>query len=181
VRPLLLIALLIAAVPIAPARAQETVAICHATGNPQNPYQPLTLDNAGVLEHINHEDDLVPAPAEGCPAAAVVDPVDTPTATATPQYALPTPTATAAPTATPRPHRDDEDDQAGDDDGSGNVKGAGGSGGSPTLTSAPPGGRPAAAAGQNGLPMTGAEIWLIAAAGLGFLLCGSGIRLLSFD
>ena len=138
----------------------------------------ITLNNSGVLEHINHEDDLVPAPAGGCPATTVVLPEDTPTATPTPAYSVPTPAPTATPTATPRPHRDDEDDQAGDDD-AGDVKGGGGGGsggGPPTLTSSP---SATQAASTRDLPMTGAEMWLIAAAGIGFLLSGTGIRLLT--
>ena len=180
---ILITTLLAAAVLAAPAQAQaqDQVTICHATGNPDSPYVTITLDNSGVLEHINHDEDLVPAPAEGCPATEVVLPEDTPVPTATPAYSVPTPAPTATPTATPRPDDDDdddEDDRARDDEddrGEGGVKGEGG-GGSPS-----PAGSPSAtrAADTRHLPMTGAEMWLIAAAGIGFLLSGAGIRLLS--
>lgn len=170
--PTLLVATLIAASAAAPARAQDTVSICHATGDPQSPYQPLTLDNAGVLEHIDHEDDLVPAPADGCPATPLVLPEDSPVPEATPEYAVPTvaPTPPATPTATP-----ETDVRSGDRE-------------DPPLVAAPrqpgPAPRPAAAGrrarGQaRQLPVTGAEMWLSAATGLAFLLCGLGVRLLS--
>ena len=179
--PLLLITLLAAVLAAAPARAQDQVTLCHATGNPENPYTTVTVDNAGALEHINHDEDLVPAPAEGCPASTVVLPDDTPAPTPTPAYVVPTPAPTITATPTPRPPRgDDGDDDRGDDDGDddgGAVKGGGGSGGgSPTLTSSP---SATQAADTRNLPMTGAEMWLIAGAGIGFLLSGTGIRLLS--
>ena len=179
--PLLLLALCAAVLVAAPARAQDTVTICHSTGSAENPYTELNLDNAGVLDHVNHEDDLVPAPAGGCPTTTVVDPEETPTATATPQYQVPTPTATAAPvpTATPDRKRDRDRD---DDDAGGGVKGDGGEGGgAPSLSDSPP----AAAQEQQAqgldsgqLPMTGGEMWLVAAVGIGFLLSGFGVRLL---
>ncbi len=47
------------------------ITICHATGNSNAPYDQLTLDFKGLVAHANHADDLIPAPAEGCPAVAV--------------------------------------------------------------------------------------------------------------
>lgn len=41
--------------------------ICHATGDATTPYDQLTLDFAGLAAHASHQDDLVPAPADGCP------------------------------------------------------------------------------------------------------------------
>lgn len=173
--PVLSIALLAAFAVAAPVHAQDQVTLCHATGNPEHPYATVTVGDAGALEHINHDDDLVPAPADGCPDSPVVLPEDTPAPTPTPPYVLPTPSPTATPAATPRPPRDEDDDQADDEEDGGGVKGAGG-GDSPTLTASPSATR---AADTGDLPMTGAEMWLIAAAGIGFLLSGTGIRLLS--
>jgi hypothetical protein len=173
VRALLLAGLLLM-LASAPARAQELVSICHATGNPANPYVPLSLDNAGVLEHVNHEDDLVPAPAGGCPSQVVPEPTEVPTVTATPEYAVPTvaPTAAATPTSTPRPARTPRPKPHTD----------GGVGPAPpprsavlpTVTSTIP--EQTATAAQD-LPMTGGEVWPIALFGLGFLLTGAGLRL----
>ena len=190
-RRLWIIALLLAAAPSATAQAQDQVTICHATGSAENPYVQMTLDSTAMLEHINHEDDLVPAPAEGCPATAVVDPEDTPVPTATPTPAVATPAPTPAPTRTPRPRRPrndrkrdrDRDDRRDRDRDDGAVRGqqesGGGSGGTAPMLTAAPQPAQASATGTQDLPMTGAEIWLIGAFGIGFLLSGSGLRLLS--
>jgi hypothetical protein len=45
--------------------------ICHATGNATTPYETLTLDFNGLIAHVDHPNDLIPAPAEGCPKAVV--------------------------------------------------------------------------------------------------------------
>jgi hypothetical protein len=41
--------------------------ICHANGDTTTPYDQLTLDFAGLAAHASHQDDLIPAPAAGCP------------------------------------------------------------------------------------------------------------------
>lgn len=43
--------------------------ICHATGNATTPYDQITLDFNGLAAHADHKDDLIPAPAGGCPKA----------------------------------------------------------------------------------------------------------------
>jgi hypothetical protein len=43
--------------------------ICHATGDATNPYEAMTLDFNGLSAHIDHKDDIAPAPAGGCPKA----------------------------------------------------------------------------------------------------------------
>ncbi|MBI5934116.1 MAG: hypothetical protein HY867_10440 [Chloroflexi bacterium] len=43
------------------------ISICHATGDPANPYNAIALDFNELAAHANHVDDLVPAPANGCP------------------------------------------------------------------------------------------------------------------
>jgi hypothetical protein len=154
----LAIALLLAAP--ATARAQGT-AICHATGNPDSPYQQIDLSAEASFEHLQHAEDIVPAPPEGCPAQLVVDEVD-------PASPYPLPTATAQPDVVPdvppqRPRRN------------------------PRRRALPRGqALPATSAGNLGatatvesetLPMTGAEVPGIALMGLGFLLAGAGLRL----
>lgn len=41
--------------------------ICHASGNTTTPYETLTLDFNELSAHVDHKDDLIPAPAGGCP------------------------------------------------------------------------------------------------------------------
>jgi hypothetical protein len=43
--------------------------ICHATGNAATPYDALTLEFNELSAHVNHQDDIIPAPAGGCPTA----------------------------------------------------------------------------------------------------------------
>jgi hypothetical protein len=44
--------------------------ICHATGNANTPYDEITLDFNGLTAHVDHKDDLIPAPDGDCPKAA---------------------------------------------------------------------------------------------------------------
>ena len=44
--------------------------ICHATGSATNPYVEITVSYNAATQghgHANHVDDIIPAPAEGCP------------------------------------------------------------------------------------------------------------------
>lgn len=44
---------------------KDKITICHATGSATNPYQQITVPpNSG---HTKHPDDIIPAPANGCP------------------------------------------------------------------------------------------------------------------
>jgi hypothetical protein len=45
---------------------------CHATGDPANPYQEITIDNTNLKEHLGHPNDIYPVPVGGCPTTAVV-------------------------------------------------------------------------------------------------------------
>ena len=47
-------------------------AVCHATGDPATPYQEVTVDATTWKDHINHPNDIYPAPADGCPTTQVV-------------------------------------------------------------------------------------------------------------
>ena len=67
---LVLAALTIAACSSAGVAAQlnnGTLTICHATGDAAIPYEEITLDFNELITHVDHEGDLIPAPAEGCP------------------------------------------------------------------------------------------------------------------
>lgn len=55
-----------ATVTVTPSPDPELDDICHATG--QGGYVLISPADQGVLEgHLGHEDDIIPAPAEGCP------------------------------------------------------------------------------------------------------------------
>jgi hypothetical protein len=52
--------------------AAEKVTICHATSSEKNPYVKISVnakavDGQGKNDHTSHEDDIIPAPAQGCP------------------------------------------------------------------------------------------------------------------
>jgi hypothetical protein len=46
------------------------ITICHATGSKTNPYNEITVSVNGLNGHGNHEGDIIPAPAGGCPTGA---------------------------------------------------------------------------------------------------------------
>ena len=87
VRAVLLSSLLLAAAA-APASAQSTITLCHATGAASVPYVVAVVPVDNPLGHDAHPDDLIPAPASGCPSTVAT-------------YGVPTPAPTAAPTAAP--------------------------------------------------------------------------------
>jgi len=43
------------------------ITICHATGSKTHPYNEITVSVNGLNGHANHPDDIIPAPASGCP------------------------------------------------------------------------------------------------------------------
>jgi len=47
--------------------AVRRITICHATGSTNNPYVSITVDASSLGGHDDHEDDIIPAPAGGCP------------------------------------------------------------------------------------------------------------------
>ena len=49
-----------------------SLTVCHATGDPANPYVEITVDRAGLNEHRGHLNDLNPVPVAGCPTSVVV-------------------------------------------------------------------------------------------------------------
>jgi len=47
--------------------------ICHATGDPANPYEVVTISNSADLkEHLGHPNDIIASPEGGCPTGPVV-------------------------------------------------------------------------------------------------------------
>ena len=53
--------------PAPPEGGNDKVSICHRTGSDSNPYNLITVSTNALDAHRAHG-DLVPAPAEGCPA-----------------------------------------------------------------------------------------------------------------
>jgi hypothetical protein len=43
------------------------ITICHATSSQKNPYTEITVSVNGLNDHGQHEGDIIPAPAGGCP------------------------------------------------------------------------------------------------------------------
>jgi hypothetical protein len=43
------------------------IPICHATGDAAGPYDEITIDINQLIEHADHQDDIIPAPTQGCP------------------------------------------------------------------------------------------------------------------
>jgi len=49
-----------------------TLTVCHATGDPANPYEEITVTSAELNQHRGHPNDINPVPNGGCPASPVV-------------------------------------------------------------------------------------------------------------
>jgi hypothetical protein len=47
--------------------AAGKITICHATSSKTNPYTEITVNVNGLNGHNKHADDIIPAPAGGCP------------------------------------------------------------------------------------------------------------------
>jgi hypothetical protein len=46
--------------------------VCHATGDPANPYEEIKVNSTQLQEHTGHSNDIIPAPQSGCPTSPVV-------------------------------------------------------------------------------------------------------------
>lgn len=76
------------------------VTLCHATGSETNPYEEITVDNQGQLNgHQNHENDIIPAPEEGCPD----EDEEEETSPSPSPSASPSPSPSASPSVDPSP------------------------------------------------------------------------------
>ncbi len=47
----------------------DKITICHATSSETNPYNEITIDRSGLNGHGDHANDIIPAPAGGCPTS----------------------------------------------------------------------------------------------------------------
>jgi hypothetical protein len=50
---------------------EGNITICHATSSETNPYEEITVSVNGLNGHGDHEGDVIPMPAEGCPVAPI--------------------------------------------------------------------------------------------------------------
>jgi pyruvate dehydrogenase E2 component (dihydrolipoamide acetyltransferase) len=145
--------------PQPPQQPARDVTICHATGQASNPYVELTIRRSRLPEHRRHANDIIPAPAEGCPAQSAED--EGSGAPAPPRKRpRPAPTATPAPASTPAPAAAVAPAAA-------------------TPAPAPEAPRAVYAASIPGLPHTGADLALMAMFGIGLMSMGAGLRLLT--
>jgi hypothetical protein len=53
--------------PLVPSLNNDKITICHATGSKKNPYTEITVSVNGLNGHEQHEGDIIPMPASGCP------------------------------------------------------------------------------------------------------------------
>ena len=56
---------------------EGNITICHATSSETNPYEEITVSVNGLNGHGNHEGDVIPMPAEGCPVSPIATTTDT--------------------------------------------------------------------------------------------------------
>ena len=151
------------------AAAREPVTVCHATGDPDRPYVLLRYPNGDLGGHEDDAGDLIPAPGGTCPGPAG------------PGYAVLTPTATATPadtgepTATPQ-GTSQTDPAAGT---RGDRRGRGDRGERSAAVTAQPAAAPVVTGSGDDLPFTGLDLGLLLTVGCGFVMTGSGLRLIS--
>jgi hypothetical protein len=164
------------------------VTICHATGSETNPYVTITIAEPAVAAHRRHQhgEDIIPAPAGGCPAAAIAPAAPTATATPTetkaaaPAAQVVAPAKAVAPAAAQAPAAagGEASLQTAPATANGDVLGEEASGGSapaaaaPATTTRESGVDAATAADTSTLPFTGLDLWLVVAAGLAALVAG---------
>jgi hypothetical protein len=59
-------------IPVTAGTAITPTTLCHATGNPENPYEKILVNPAELAVHVEHASDIIPAPVGGCPTSDVV-------------------------------------------------------------------------------------------------------------
>lgn len=147
---------------VATADAQDdgVTRICHATGSLTTPYVLLEVGGDALEEHRVHPQDLIPAPAAGCPAS----------------LQPPTATTEAPPTVTEPPAPDDDAVPPAvleSEPEPGPQPAPPGAGAGSPATPAP---TPLQAAPPPRLAATGAEPLVVGLVGCGLLLLGGAVR-----
>lgn len=51
---------------------EDTIMICHATDDETVPYEEIKVKTNGLDGHVSHENDIIPAPVDGCPTSPLV-------------------------------------------------------------------------------------------------------------
>jgi hypothetical protein len=59
-------------IPITAGIAITPTTVCHATGDPTNPYEKLDVNSTELAVHAGHSGDIIPVPFNGCPTSDVV-------------------------------------------------------------------------------------------------------------
>jgi hypothetical protein len=59
-------------IPVTAGTALTPTAVCHATGNPDIPYEKVIVNSTELVEHLGHARDIIPAPVSGCPTQDVI-------------------------------------------------------------------------------------------------------------
>jgi outer membrane biosynthesis protein TonB len=85
------------------------ITICHATASATNPFVEITVSVNGLEGHGDHTNDIIPAPAGGCPGGTTPPPpppppppvVTPPTVAPTPPTVVPAATPVTTPVSTP--------------------------------------------------------------------------------
>jgi len=69
---ILALTLLTACATVGNALGTTPTNVCHATGDPANPYEEVTVNSTELVnEHLAHPNDIFPVPVGGCPASSV--------------------------------------------------------------------------------------------------------------
>lgn len=58
---------------------EGNITICHATSSETNPYEEISVSVNGLNGHGDHDGDVIPMRAEGCPVASIATTTDTDT------------------------------------------------------------------------------------------------------
>jgi len=55
-----------------PGQGNQKVTICHRTKSKKHPYVKITVSQSALPAHMKHKNDIIPAPAGGCPTQVVL-------------------------------------------------------------------------------------------------------------
>lgn len=153
---------------------------CHATGDPSAPYVLVDLTGEGADAHLDHAEDIVPAPAEGCPAATAPaeDPVPSPGGVGQSPDDSVSPQDEPGEVA-PVDERAPAPERAAVVPGDSSRTPLAAERSAPAPRPLVATGHEARRAALSSLPVTGSHPWLLGLMGTGMLLAGAGGRLLA--